>query len=99
MTRIVQDYNEKYYCREKEPVTYSGTFKMIDENTFKIELDPIYNYSLIPPPDFNGTYTFIDNRIIRSYTRYHPISYNKERQAYNSEKIEVNEIFELEQLR
>ena len=87
-------YTEQYYCSE-DGFGFFGIFEMIDESTVKIESDSIFD-NIVLGTKFIATYTFIDNRLVRTYMMRHPTSYDEKNQVYNYEMIQVEEIFEHE---
>jgi hypothetical protein len=89
------DYIQEYYCDEEGVgINFYASFKMLDENTFRIERYPEYNNSYLFGDEFIAIFEIVDDKLVRRYSRRHPTSYDEENQVYNYEIIEVEEVFE-----
>ena len=87
------NYTEQYICDEDGiGAGFFGTFNMLDANTVRIERDPIFDE--LYENEFIVTFTIVDDRLIRTHFRRHPVAYDAVNEVYNYQVIEVEEIFE-----
>ncbi|HIC31347.1 MAG TPA: hypothetical protein EYO76_05465 [Flavobacteriaceae bacterium] len=69
------NYTEQYSCDEDGlGGSFFGTFTMLNENTVRLKRDSVFDSTF--GNEFTITLTFIDNKLIRTYTGSHPVSYD-----------------------
>jgi hypothetical protein len=86
------NYTERYTCDQTGGVAYIGTFEMLDEDTFKIEANPVLNNMSIK--EFIATFDYVNDQLIITHATKHPVSYDDTKKVYNYEIIMVEEIFD-----